>query len=451
MATLELRSHNRKAVDEIKEKVQEGFRKIIYIAGTGCGKTWVFMGVANELPSISPELEGTDHLKILYIMPKNVIRENVEGYKEFTELGLHVDFATYNYFSEKEKGVERFRSYDLVVIDECHHLGGDLYGRNILDAMNESDAFFLGLTATPYRSCDRTNVEDFFEASVHGISVWDAIRLNLMPAFNYHICLPRQDTKQLEEEYGHQFRAVVDLNDSAEVVTDIVSSYERSKWICFFPDSKSLHKAKPQIAEIFKGYEMFILLSSLKNLKEVVEGVKRAEKAVILSVDILLEGVHLEGITGIVLYRNVISTNAFQQMLGRTCSIGNRVEPVVIDTSQSARKILAGLIRESQEESGASAEVKEKRHKEILKVGIGSTMVYDLNKVLMLMDSAYQKQEDMKLAAKKVVEKYHSFGGKDYSSFEEMCRNELDYKKFKACSRLMNLPTKTAFSLANCL
>ena len=98
MATLELRSHNRNAVDEIKEKVQEGFRKIIYIAGTGCGKTWVFMGVANELPSISPELKGTDHLKILYIMPKNVIRENVEGYKEFTELGLHVDFATYNYF-----------------------------------------------------------------------------------------------------------------------------------------------------------------------------------------------------------------------------------------------------------------------------------------------------------------------------------------------------------------
>ena len=155
MAVLELKEHNRKAVDEIKKDLEMGIRKIIYVAGTGCGKTWVFMGVANEIASIFPEFHD---LKILYIMPKNVIKENVEGYKEFTELGLHIDFATYNYFSQKKKGVERLKHYDMIVIDECHHLGGDLYGKNILAAMKESDKFFLGLTATPYRSCDKTNV-----------------------------------------------------------------------------------------------------------------------------------------------------------------------------------------------------------------------------------------------------------------------------------------------------
>lgn len=176
MATLELREHNRTAVDEIKEQLKKGMKKIIYIAGTGCGKTWVFMGVVNEIASVCPQLKN-ETLRILYIMPKNVIKENVEGYKEFSDLGFNVDFATYNYFSKKEKGVEKFKNYDLIVIDECHHLGGDLYGRNILAAMNESDRIFLGLTATPYRSCDKTNVEDFFEASVRGITVWDASEL----------------------------------------------------------------------------------------------------------------------------------------------------------------------------------------------------------------------------------------------------------------------------------
>lgn len=447
MTELELRKHNRKAVDDMKKKVKEGFRKLIYVAGTGCGKTWAFMGFANEFSSIVPELAAPHILKILYIMPKNVIRDNVEGYEEFHELGLHVDFATYNYFSKEEKGVERFKHYDLIVIDECHHLGGDLYGKNILSAMNRSEKFFLGLTATPYRSCDKINVEDFFEAAIHGISVWDAIHMGLMPPFNYHICLPEKDTKQIEKEYDHQYRAVVDLNDSADAVYDIVNSYKRDKWICFFPDTKSLERAKKEIKEIFEGYKVFTLLSSLKNLKEVMDGVRKSKKAVVLSVDILLEGVHLEGITGIVLYRNVTSTIAFQQMIGRTCRIGNQIEPVIIDTSQSARKILAALIRESKKGQVPSFVSNEGYTKEILKVGIGSTMEYDLNKVLQLMDPSYQKHEDMKRAARKANEKYHSFGGKDYETYEELMNSGLNYKKFKSCAELMKLSAKTAFEL----
>lgn len=447
MAELKLKNHNRTAVDEMKEKVKEGFRKLIYVAGTGCGKTWAFMGFANELPSIVPELSAPCKLKILYIMPKNVVKDNVEGYEEFHEFGFHVDFATYNYFSKKEKGTEKFKEYDLIVIDECHHLGGDLYGKNILSAMDESDRFFLGLTATPYRSCDKTNVEDFFETAVHGISVWDAIRLGLMPTFNYHICLPEKDTKQIEKEYAHQYRAVVDLNDSADAVYDVVMSYKRDKWICFFSDTKSLENAKEQVSEIFEGYEVFTLLSSLKNLKEVMDGVRRAKKAVILSVDILLEGVHLDGITGIILYRNVTSTIAFQQMIGRTCSIGNKVEPVIIDTSQSARKILAALIRESRKGNTSSFPDRNGSTREILKVGIGSTMEYDLNKVLRLMDPSHQRQEDMKRAARKANEKYHSFGGTDYGTFEELAHSGLDYKKFKSCAELMKLSAEMAFTL----
>lgn len=447
MAVLELRAHNRKAVDDMKEKVKEGFRKLIYVAGTGCGKTWAFMRFANELPSLIPELLTPHILKILYIMPKNVIKDNVEGYQEFHELGLDVDFATYNYFSTKEKGIEKFKHYDLIVIDECHHLGGDLYGKNILFAMNKSGKFFLGLTATPYRSHDKINVEEFFEAVVHGISVWDAIRLGLMPMFNYHICLPEKDIKQLEREYNHQCRAVVDLNDSEDAVYDVVTSYKRDKWICFFSDTKNLKNAREQVSEIFEGYEIFTLLSSLKNLNEVMDGVRKAKKAVILSVDILLEGVHLDGITGIVLYRNVTSTIAFQQMIGRTCRIGNKIEPVIVDTSQSARKILAALIRESKNGQAPSLVPSNGGTKEILKVGIGSTIEYDLKKVLRLMDPGYQRKEDRRRAARKANEKYHSFGGTDYNTYKELVESGLNYKKFKSCAELMKLSAETAFAL----
>ena len=225
---------------------------------------------------------------------------------------------------------------------------------------------------------------------------------------------------------------------------EVVQAYHRDKWICFFPDSKSLHAAKSKITRVFDEYEVFVLLSSLKNLREVMEGVRNAKKAVVLSVDILLEGVHLEGITGIILYRNVSSTNAFQQMLGRTCRIGNTIEPVIIDTSQSARKILAALLRENKE--GKTMPLPDKTgNKEILHVGIGSVMEYDLDKVLRLMDPSYQKQENIRKASRAAIEKYHGFGGKDYETFEELSNSGLDYKKFKACAELMKLSAETVF------
>lgn len=137
----------------------------------------------------------------------------------------------------------------------------------------------------------------------------------------------------------------------------------------------------------------------------------------------------------------------FQQMIGRTCSIGNKVEPVIIDTSQSARKILAALIRESRKGNTPSFPDRNGSAREILKVGIGSTMEYDLNKVLRLMDPSHQRQEDMKRAARKANEKYHSFGGTDYGTFEELAHSGLDYKKFKSCAELMKLSAEMAFTL----
>ena len=138
------------------------------------------------------------------------------------------------------------------------------------------------------------------------------------------------------------------------------------------------------------------------------------------------------------------STIAFQQILGRTCSIGNKIEPVIIDTSQSARKILLALLRENKEGKPFPFSTGN-GNKEILHVGIGSVIQYDLDKVLHLMDPTYKKQEEIKKAAKQAVEKYHSFGGKDYDTYEDLANSGLDYKKFKACAELMKISTETAY------
>ncbi len=445
--TLKLMPHNQKAVDEIKTCLNNGLAKIIYTAGTGCGKSWVFMGTAYALREM---LFHVKNPKILYVIPKHVIKENVEGYGEYKDLAdiCTIDFVTYNYFKAFEKGMKKVSEYDLVVIDECHHLGADLYGQNLVRCMENSDTHtkFLGLTATPFRDVDKVDVTKYFDGYVNGISVFDAIRQGLMPMFNYHICLPEKDPGQIEKEYENKVRAVVDYMDSAEAVYDIVSKYDRKKWICFFNSKHDIDNAMESIKEIFEGYKICILLSSLRNLKEVMETIKSNEKVVVLSVNILLEGVHLDGIQGIVLYRNVTSVIAFMQMLGRTCSIGNDVEPVIIDTSQSARKILLKLLAENNGTGIDNTDKGGSSGKAIMRVGIGDVIEYDITNILRLCDPNFAREENLKAATEKVIEKYRSFkGGEDYKSFEELKTSGLDYQKFKACAELYHLAAELAF------
>ena len=447
MKKLNLMAHNQKAIDEIKIYLHDGFNKIIYTAGTGCGKSWVFMGTVYALKEMRAYI---DKLKVLYVMPKHVIKENVEGYQDYQELSdaCTVDFATFNYFKTFEKGMKKISDYDLVVIDECHHLGADLYGQNLVKCMDNTDChtIFLGLTATPFRDTDKVDVSIYFDGYVSGISVFDAIRQDLMPTFNYHICLPDKDPKQLETEYENQVRAVVDYMDSAEAVYDIVSKYDRKKWICFFNSAKDIENAMDSIKEIFDGYKISILLSSLRNLKEVMDDIKNNERVVVLSINILLEGVHLDDIHGIILYRNVGSTIAFQQMLGRTCSIGNKIEPVIIDTSQSARKILLKLLAETRVNGSGKISPGGSSGKEIMRVGIGDVIEYDISNILKLCDPNFAKEEQYKNATIKAVEKYRSFnGGENYSSFEELKNSGLDYQKFKACAELYHITPEIAF------
>ena len=65
-----------------------------------------------------------------------------------------------------------------------------------------------------------------------------------------------------------------------------------------------------------------------------------------------------------------------------------------------------------------------------------------------MLDPSIQRQEEMEKAARAAIEKYHSFGGKDYSSYEELSRSGIDFKKFRACAELMKLSAETAYTFA---
>ena len=417
-----LRDHNERPVTEIL-RVFETSSSVIYVSGVGTGKSFVFMGAAERMGA----------RRIAYIIPKLVIKNNMEAYEDFSRLSADVDFLTYNYFTDLAKAAETLAGYDLVVIDECHHLGSDRYGRCIVSAMRSlsGGTKFLGLTATPKRERG-DDVTGYFDARVDGISNFEAIEQGLMPPIDYRVCLPEQDLKQIEREYEGSVKAKLSFTDSEKVLKSAAAMFPRDKWICFFPNVEVLHAHEELVRAMFPGHKMLTLYAELGNLDSVVEELKGAGKAVVLSCNILLEGVHLPGIDGIVLFRNVTSLPCFQQMVGRVCSIGKDISPVVLDCSSSALKLMAKLLSSGR---GVSAETGSEKtsEKDVVRIGIGEHRNYDISSLLRLIDPASGKEEN----ADNAIEKYKSFNGNTtYKTLEELKENELDFRKFKACCRL---------------
>lgn len=414
---MKLMPHNQKAVKEIVSAYVRGARRIVYVSGVGTGKSFVFLGLTEYIKG-----------RILYVVPKYAVQENIAAYGEFASVRDKVDFVTFNQFTDDASAEKLLHGHELIVIDECHHLGSDLYGQVLSRAMcsDTSGRLYLGLTATPVRYRMKTTMPDgtvkkdvdisiFFDKTVRGISTFDAIRLGLMPPFQYRLMIPDKDPKQIEKEYDHQVKARVNYEDSDEVMRSILKTFPRDKWIVFFPSVSELKRNTPKIKSLFPGYRTFYLYASLGNLKEVLDGVAKSEKAVILSVNMLLEGVHLSGITGIALYRNVTTVSTFQQMLGRVCSIGNTTQPLIVDCSGCGPKLLRLLINDSKQ-NGAENQSGGGNNKPIMSIGIGSHKKWESIDEFLKRTSKAEAPEVAPGTIRKILADYFSFGGAEYDS-----------------------------------
>ena len=162
-------------------------------------------------------------------------------------------------------------------------------------------------------------------------------------------------------------------------------------------------------------------LAVLNNLKKVMAGVSESNKAVILSVNMLLEGVHLSNITGIILYRNVTSVGTFQQMLGRVCSIGNTVPPLVIDCSGCGSKLLQELIASNSTNDSEFA-IDSGASKPIMTIGIGAHRRWESIDEFLRRSMEIARESAMIPApvCSAILSDYFTFGGHEYRNSADL-------------------------------
>lgn len=444
---IDLLPNNEYSLQKIVKAFQQGNKNICYTSGVGTGKSYIFMKLVYDYYKDK---------KVLYIVPKYAVSENIRNYKEFNIIENNVEFETYNYFNNYEKGMLRLNDYDLILIDECHHLGSNIYGTILTKCMHDSSIPCLGLTATPIRE-DGIDILSYFDTTIKGMTTIEAIKCGYMKPFNYRICLPKDEnslnilmhditdtnSSVLLGDKRTNVKSAIDYEMSEDILKEIVKQYPKNKWTIFCDKIDSLNEHLPLIHRIFPDYKIYPLHSKIEEedyLQKTINKVSNSEKAVVVCCDMFTEGIHIDDMDGIMFFRNVQSLPLFQQMLGRVCKIGKTEAPIVVDCTSCGPRILFEMIKTEDVldnknlQPNEQKEIIKNRLKVIMNIGLDKHQEWEgfdefLNEIVKIRQKKIDHIENVKDAAN---EYFRMFG--TISNTDKLLRN---------CAELWDVSTAT--------
>lgn len=331
MSTLNLLPHNAAAYNKIKSKLKSGARSVLYVAGTGTGKTYVTNALLTTVWS---------GRKVAYVVPTVAIWDYLSG---VLDKSANVTMFTYNAFQSEKVITDLLNNYEVVVFDEAHHLGSAIEGAAAVRFIKEFSGITFGLTATPYRE-DHIDVSIFFEQTVRGLDNYTAIRRGLLPQFEYYICSTSEAAN-----LASQYRIKVDLPSSADIVSSVTKDHTLNKMLAFYSSVYDMMYGIEDLQALFPEHTILTVSYQLGDVRDTIKQLETTDKVILASCDMLLEGLHVPTVDGVLLFRNIQSTVVLQQILGRISNLGSTKSPVVMDFTECAFKLFNKIMSEDYE------------------------------------------------------------------------------------------------------
>ena len=352
--------------DETKRDLKEKlaiFSKCAVVRCTGFGKTFM-------LAELAPEYDS-----VLYLYPAEVVKETASSVitgvnkakeempGEGTNSGnvLFMSYMKLIRLTDNEIAALG-KKHDLIILDECHKCGAEETKKAVQKLMDAAEGHVIGATATPDRSDAVDIVREFFGGiCTDEYSIHDAFRDGIIkrPVYTFMSYDVETDLKEealtagesfddlrVTEVYKQTFFDMTSIFNVPSVIKNVtekyVNEYSYMKYIAFFPDFEQLHKREKEVMgwfrKAFPGYKVntLIITSETKEYRDNLEKLKdlrKKEKQIdlILVVDMLNLGYHVDDLTGIIMYRCTSSSIIYIQQLGRVLSTGSDRHCLVFD------------------------------------------------------------------------------------------------------------------------
>ncbi len=253
--------------------------------------------------------------------------------------------------------------YDILLIDECHHVGSSMYNRvfESLTAGKPGGSFALGLTATPWRP-DEVDLTEYFGNPVVSIDMVMGLKNGFLANVDYRMYTDNINWESLKNINGHSFTPkqinrslFINQWDDSVVVTlkDAWKEQNNPRAIVFCGTIEHALIMRDKInalgfckaAAIYSGgatnkFEPMSQYQRNRVLSEFADG----NIQVVCAVDIFNEGIDVPDVNIIVFQRVTHSRRIFIQQLGRGLRIAEGKDRVIVlDFVSDIRRFAAGI------------------------------------------------------------------------------------------------------------
>jgi len=327
---IELKEHNIPTYQRLCKEMEK-HSKVALVQATGTGKSYIISKYIEE-----------HNLNALILVPAIAIGE------QWKKLLPNVTVRTYQAMANGIEG-----EYDLIVADEMHHLGSEVWGKKFVELFIQNQAIkVIGATATEIRYLDnsRDMVEELFGGvAVYGLNLPEAINIGVLPTFkyisvyygtdkDYDECMKKCNCikdKKRSEELSKRLELCMQNRISIKDAIHENLNMKNHKIIVFLNGICEIEQAIEMFRDIFPTYECNYV-SSKEKIKVNDEAITRFQTtkehiAILFAIDMLNEGVHIDGVDCVVMFRNTISPQIYFQQLGRALSARGNYEPTIFD------------------------------------------------------------------------------------------------------------------------
>ena len=363
---MELFEHNRIAYESAAKMLEERGRAAV-IHPTGTGKSFIAFRLCEEHPSS----------RICWLSPSEYI------YRTQADNLVHaggkapenVDFYTYARLMLLSDAELKSIRPEYIVLDEFHRCGAEMWGqgvRRLLELFPKAKV--LGLSATNIRYLDncRDMADELFGGNVASrMTLGEAIALGILGAPRYVLSAYRLDkdlqkyarkvrgakNKVVQEEaekYYEALRRALEKADGLDKVFEKNLPDRTGKYIVFCSDYEHLTEMTEKVPEWFgridKEPHIYKAYSEDPETSRAFTAFKADESEhlkLLFCIDMLNEGVHVEGVSGVILLRPTVSPIIYKQQIGRALSAGRKKQTAIFDVVMNIENLYGiGTIEE---------------------------------------------------------------------------------------------------------
>ena len=351
---LHLFEHNARAYQAAAAMLEQ-YGKAAVVHPTGTGKSYIAFKLIEDHPDAA----------FLWLSPSEYIfktqLENLQKQAPDFPLG-NVRFATYArlLFCTKEQLAEIAAQHPAcIIMDEFHRAGAERWGERVRELLELCpDAKLLGLTATNVRYLDnnRDMAEELFDGHIASeMTLGEAIVRGILPTpkyvttvFRYQNELAKYQARvdslrspgvqDANQKYLEALRRALEQADGLDRVFAKHITETCGKYIVFCSGKEHMDEMASHVPEWFadvnKNIKVYKTYASDPEASKEFAAFKVDEGdhlKLLFCIDMLNEGVHVEGISGVILFRPTVSPIIYKQQIGRALTAGTTAAPLILD------------------------------------------------------------------------------------------------------------------------